>query len=471
MTGCSVRPFLFRYKVGRLIVSFHWKVCTMSSVPTDFDRPPALCDEALRPGDQEIKRLQIELDALRIELQTKSIQLERLDQIRKVNQNLVIAAIDAQTTEAKALADNLRQEEFLLMLAHELRNPLAPIGLANELIGKLAYAHPDLPALQAIVTRQFSHISRLVDDLLDASRISAGKITLHRATVRLTDVIAMALETSQPGFIRRHQKAVVQHIADTILIDGDLNRLAQVFSNLLINASKFTPEQGDISIAVSQVGDIVRIAVKDSGIGIPLHQQEDIFNLFVQGFKSFSRPQGGLGIGLSLARTIVEMHHGSIAVISAGAGRGSEFVVQLPMARHRLPLVSAAPAAALAQRPQKILLIEDNVDTNTVLRNLLQLEGHRVVSAYDGAEGLAQAGRELFDIVICDIGLPDMSGYDLVGKLPQPVPLLIALSGYNPRAHTQPGRRFDYYLVKPIRYQSLHDAISAHAVAANDGAS
>lgn len=436
----------------------------MPHTPPEPDNLLSLREQRIEQCELEIQRLSTYVGQLQANLQLKENQLNRLDQIKKVNQNLVIAAIDAQTTEAKALAANSRQEEFLLMLAHELRNPLAPIGLANELIGKIKNAHSDLPQLHAIISRQTGHINRLVDDLLDASRISTGKFALQLRTLKLSDVIDMAVETSRPSFEKRHQKIIIALPSHLIVIDGDLDRLAQVFSNLLINASKFTAEFGTVTISVHQIGQLVNISVKDNGIGIHLNLQKCIFDLFVQGYKSFSRPQGGLGIGLALARTIVEMHNGTIAVSSDGAGRGSEFVVQLAVSGNFLPATTEKATNTNAHRPIKILLVEDNVDTNAVLSNLLQLEGHQVKSAFDGAEGLAQTSREQFDIIICDIGLPDMTGYELVEQLQRPVPLIIALSGYNPQVHSDQNKCFDYYLVKPIKFQTVLDIIGSHPV-------
>jgi CheY-like chemotaxis protein len=388
-------------------------------------------------------------------------------QLREANQNLVIAAINAQHMQAAAEAANSRQEEFLSMLAHELRNPLAPVAMAAELLGRVAAAHPQLPKLHAIICRQVGHMTQLVDDLLDASRISTGKIKLQMHPLLLSEIIESAVETSQPCIDKRHQELIIGLPADPVVISGDKARLAQVFSNLLINASKFSPECERITVSARTFANEVTISINDNGMGIALDVQPFIFDLFTQGFSSLERPQGGLGIGLSLVRAIVEMHHGTVKVHSAGAGFGSEFIVVLPISIDPLPPASQPVSDAARARHCRILIIEDNVDANQTLNDLLMMEGHTVTSVFDGITGLATAKENSYDVIVCDIGLPGMDGYEVVKQLrlypSKPMPCIIGLTGYNQARNrtraTEAG--FDHYLVKPIAIGTLLTLISS----------
>ena len=404
---------------------------------------------------------------VRKELLYKESHQTMMAQLREANQHLVIATVDAQGMQASAEADNKRQEEFLSMLAHELRNPLAPIALASELIGKIVCAHPDLAELQAIISRQINQMTRLIDDLLDASRLSNGKITLERSIVCLMDVLQLALESSRHLFENRHQHLLVNNLRENPYIDADLVRLSQVFSNVLINAAKFTPEFGTITISVDSKDGFVVVVIQDDGIGIPHNIQPHIFQLFRQGFHSINRSQGGLGIGLSLARVIVEMHKGTIEVYSDGQGFGSKFTIKLPIATGSVAVVEKSSVPEIAVTSCQILLIEDNADTNFTLEKLLKQEGHRVTSRSNGSSGLFVAMQNNYDVIICDIGLPDMDGFEIVKKLRSEtslsIPVLIALSGYNQLGIQQKAKEsgFDYFLVKPVNVAVLLDIISS----------
>ncbi len=389
-------------------------------------------------------------------------------QLREANQNLIIATLNAQEMQAKAESFNRRQTEFLSMLAHELRNPLAPISMANELLGKITAAHPQLPKLHGIISRQVSHMIRLVDDLLDASRVSSGKITLQTRMLLLSDIIARAIETSQPFIDKRHQHLKIDLPADPIIIDGDLIRLAQVFSNLLINATKFTPENERITISAQYSENGILVSVTDNGAGIPADIQPFIFDLFTQGYRTLERAQGGLGIGLSLVRTIVEMHGGTAKVISQGTGFGSEFIIFLPLSPGPLPPNYMAPSKTIQAHHRQILLVEDNVDANDALRTLLELDGYSITSMFDGKSGLAMAQKNRYDVIVCDIGLPGMDGFEVIKQVrldsSKPKPLCIATSGYNQvedRMHAKEVG-FDHYMVKPIEIDVLLDLISSH---------
>lgn len=414
-----------------------------------------------------IADLLTQVEALREATKSKDALEDLVLQLREANQNLVIATFGAQDMQASAEAARRRQEEFLSMLAHELRNPLAPITMAAELMGKIMEAHPQLPKLHAIICRQVGHMTQLVDDLLDASRLSAGKIALHKRALPLTEIIESAVETSQPFIDRRNQQLIIDLPKDPVVIDGDLVRLAQVFSNLLINAAKFSPEFQQITVSARKLGDAVTVSVKDNGIGIAPDIQPFIFDLFTQGFRSMDRSQGGLGVGLSLVRTIVDMHGGSVKVRSDGAGFGSEFTVRLPISTNPLTLVSSPASKEVPARYGRILLIEDNADTNETLKDLLALEGHDVTSAFDGATGLAMARENVYDVIVCDIGLPGMDGYEVVKQFrrhsEKPVPCFIAVTGYNQQEYRDRAIEagFDHYLVKPIATEVLLKLISS----------
>ncbi|CAN7329372.1 HAMP domain-containing sensor histidine kinase [Pseudoduganella sp. LjRoot289] len=252
-------------------------------------------------------------------------------QLREANEHLVMATFGAQDSQAAAEELNRRQTEFLSMLAHELRNPLQPVMLANDRIGKLSCYHPDLPMLHGIIGRQVRHLVHLVDDLLDASRVSSGKLHIEPQLQPLSDILASAMEISRHAFDSRRQELQFEQPPASLVVNGDRVRMAQVFSNLLLNASKYTHAEGCIRLGVRAAADKVEVTVTDNGAGIPLETQPHIFDLFTQGPHPPGLASAGLGIGLSLARTITELHGGTVRVHSAGSGSGSEFTVTLPL--------------------------------------------------------------------------------------------------------------------------------------------
>ncbi|MDB5762082.1 MAG: putative signal transduction histidine kinase [Herminiimonas sp.] len=431
------------------------------------DEKPTLHSEETERLRHRIADLLTQVETLTEITKSRTAPENLVLQLREANQNLVIATLGAQDMQAKAESVNHRQEEFLSMLAHELRNPLAPVAMAVELLGMITAAHPQLPKLHGIISRQVSHMTHLVDDLLDASRVSSGKITLQKRVLLLSEIIESAVETSQPFIDKRNQQLRIDLPADPVVIDGDPVRLAQVFSNLLVNAAKFTPEHGHITVSARKLANAVTVSVKDNGMGIAPDIQPLIFDLFTQGFRSLDRSQGGLGIGLSLVRNIVEMHGGTVKVHSAGAGFGSEFIVHLPISAAALPHDDIPASKAIPARHCRILLIEDSADSNDILNDLLTLEGHTIASAFDGTTGLAMAKENRYDVILCDIGLPGMDGYEVVRQLRhhslKPVPCLIAITGYdqpeNRTRATEVG--FDHYLVKPVASDVLLNLISS----------
>jgi len=401
-------------------------------------------------------------------LENHEVTQELVRKLRQANQNLVIASLRAQELQAQAEASVKRQTEFLSMLAHELRTPLTPIALAADMLEKISGAYPlQLQQLQQVIARQVSHMKRLLEDLLDASRVSSGKISLKKSQLLFTDIVQSALEISQPSLDEHAQTLTLALPESPVVIEGDAVRLTQVFANLLINASKYSPQHKTITLSARQGANrTLVVSVKDQGIGIEPAVQPFIFDLFMQVPRTLDRSQGGLGIGLSMVRTLVEMHGGTVAVCSQGLGCGSEFTVVLPLSSESAP----APASPALHDPRarscRILLIEDSVDSNETLNLCLTLEGHRVVSAFDGPSGLALAKEGGYDLVICDIGLPDMDGFEVMTQIRQlsllPVPCCIAITGYDQQSFRNRAFKvgFDHYLVKPIFMEVLQHVMA-----------
>jgi len=392
---------------------------------------------------------------------------ELVSRLREANQSLVIASVRAQDLQDQAEAAIERQKEFLAMLAHELRNPLAPIAMAVGLLQKITPAHPQLPYIQQVIGRQVTHITRLLEDLLDASRVTSGKINLRKSLLLLSDVIHSAVEISQPSFDKKRQLLTVDLPGTPVVIDGDAVRMAQVFSNLLINASKYSSHHQSITLSARLADNAtLAVCVKDQGVGIDPELQPYVFDLFTQAPRTLDRSEGGLGIGLSMVRSLVELHGGTVSVHSEGLGHGSEFTVLLPVTGVDLVPEAAPVAAAQAVRPCRILLIEDNVDANETLSFCLTAEGHTVASAFDGASGLAMAKDGAYDIVVSDIGLPGMDGYEVLRRLRllalSPQPACIAMTGYDRKPLSDVGGPpgFDHYLVKPVSIAVLQAIIS-----------
>jgi signal transduction histidine kinase len=442
----------------------------ISPPPADRDDQylQALHDKELADLRALIAQLLVQLEFLQQQHDSAQTLESHVIQLREANEHLVLATFSAQDKQASAEASMQRQTNFLSMLAHELRNPLQPIAYATTLLGKLAGDNPELPRLQAIIERQLSHMTRLIDDLLDASRISSGKIGLDKSTLLLADIVALAVETSQPQISLRQQQLKIVLPPEPIHVYGDRMRLAQAFSNLFNNASKFSPEYEVIVLSVQVVGKMVQLAVRDHGMGIVSELQPFIFDLFTQGLQSLDRAQGGLGIGLTLVRSLVEMHGGTVRVHSDGIGLGSTFTVLLPLST-AAAMTPALPLPALpSPRPLQILLVEDNLDAAETLSLLLKLGGHEVLMCHDGAKAVDLALARHYDLVICDIGLPGLDGFTVVERiraaLPDKPPFFIATSGYNqPQDRARAIRSgFDHYLVKPVAIDMLLALIELH---------
>ncbi len=383
--------------------------------------------------------------------------------LREANEHLVLAAVDAQTSRDDAEETNRRQNEFLAMLAHELRNPLVPINVSASLLERAPVNTSTLERLTGVIQRQVGHMARLLDDLLDAARLSSGKITLAVEPLRLAELIEHAAETVMPRVRERGQELVIASVTDGLVVEGDRVRLTQVFTNLLNNASKYTQDGGRIAVAAQvRAEGGVTVTIDDNGSGMSDETIGRAFDLFTQGPRTLARSEGGLGVGLNVVRNLVTMHGGTVGAASPGLGQGSTFTVSLPLSSAAPPGAVADAAAPVAGAARRILIVEDNADASDVLRMLLEVEGHQVEIAGDGHAGLALALEGRFDAVVCDIGLPGLDGLELMTRLRAASigtgagsgarPLTIALSGYG-----QPQDReralaagFDRYLVKPV---------------------
>ncbi|WAK01271.1 PAS domain-containing protein [Methylobacter sp. YRD-M1] len=366
-----------------------------------------------------------------------------------------------QAEEALHEADR-RKDEFLAMLAHELRNPLAPISNAVQIMKRSDLDETRLAWCRDVINRQVEHLVRLVDDLLDVSRISRGKIELKKETLEVSTIVQRAIETSQPLIDARRHEFTVQLPPEPIYVEGDLVRLAQVVSNLLNNAAKYTDEGGRIKLTVEPADDDVFIRVRDNGRGIEPSALPSLFQLFYQVDRTIDRAEGGLGIGLALVKSLVAMHGGEVWASSEGRGKGSEFAIHLPCLRKSTVVATSCHIDAKPDEgPLRILVVDDNRDAAQSLSLLLTSEGHEVLLAYDGYAALeiAQAARP--QVVLLDIGLPGMDGYAVARALRQDPALkmthLIALSGYGRVMDRETARTagFNAYLTKPIDFDEL----------------
>jgi two-component system CheB/CheR fusion protein len=372
-------------------------------------------------------------------------------------------------TQRKALEEDLRRhsdqlqqgarrkDEYLAMLAHELRNPLAPLRNAVEILRRSETADVSVQWGREVIDRQIAHMTRIVDDLLDVSRLTSGKIFLHRSVLTVGQILEHALEASRPAIDARRHRLTIDLPPEAIYIDGDIVRLSQVISNLLNNAAKYTDEEGEITLTARDSGDEVAIAVRDTGIGIRPDVLPHVFDLFMQADQSLARSLGGLGIGLTLVRQLVEMHGGRVGAKSEGPGKGSEFTVWLPTAREQAPDAPSRPVEeARSDIRRRVLIVEDNPDARESLAMLLEMEGHEVRSAQDGDTALEIVEEFQPEVVVLDIGLPKMDGFEVIKRLRTRTggmqPTVIAVTGYGQaedRLRTEEAG-FDRHLTKPV---------------------
>jgi PAS domain S-box-containing protein len=387
--------------------------------------------------------------------------------------NLILvqqARKQAESLRAAAESANRAKDEFLAMLGHELRNPLSPIVAALQLMKLQGDGGNELA--RTIIERQVTHLTRLVDDLLDVSRIARGKVELKTQVVELAEVLVKAIEMASPLVEERRHTLNVQVPTSGLGINADPTRMSQVISNLLTNAAKYTPTGGRINVQAERVDDEVVLRVRDTGIGIPPDVLPRIFELFVQDRQAIDRSQGGLGIGLSIVRNLVERHGGSVSAQSDGQGCGSEFVVRLPWVARPDAVTPAVGAPVSTGQPSnagapRVLVIDDNEDGSTMLAKALTHLGHDTRVAHDAPTALRLAAEFRPDVAVVDIGLPVMDGYELAAHLRRIPGLaslrLIALTGYSQDSDRQKSRAagFDHHLVKPIDIEALEKVMAS----------
>jgi len=372
-----------------------------------------------------------------------------------------------KSEEALREADR-RKDEFLATLAHELRNPLAPISNAAHILRMSPQGMSPQDA-RDVIERQVRHLARLVEDLLDVSRITRGKIELRRGRVDLCAIVLNAVETSRPLIAERGHELALELPPESLPLDADPTRLAQVISNLLNNAAKYTPRGGRIALTAAREDKSVTIRIKDSGIGIEPGMLPKIFDMFVQADNRIERSTGGLGIGLTLVRHFVELHGGSVHAASGGPNLGSEFTIRLPLgeapvaatSEPRAPGTPAGPGAGL-----RILVIDDNNDNADTMSTLLRMLGHEVTVSNSGLEGLRCVADSAPDVALLDIGMPNMNGYEVAQRIrSQPHcrdMMLIAITGWGQEVDRVRSRAagFDHHLVKPVDFDQLQKLLA-----------
>ena len=391
-------------------------------------------------------------------------------QLTRIGERKLLLETNRDITERKAAQEALRQadrqkDEFLAMLAHELRNPLAPIRNAAVLLTRAVGSDPRLGRLTAMITRQSQHLTRLLDDLLDVSRIARGRIVLQSEPLEIGEIIEPAIEMVQPLMNEKLHKLRVDRPGQPLHVHGDRARLVQCLCNLLNNSAKYSAARSEIGLVVAETHDSVTIEVRDNGPGISPELLPDIFDLFVQGARALDRSQGGLGLGLSIVKRLVEMHQGTVSAASEGIGRGCTFSIRLP--RMGAPERVAADCAAPAAPKRRILVVDDNSDVADSLAMLLRLEGHEVEVAYSAPETFEAVQRMRPEAVFLDIGLPQMDGYEIARRLrADPAAKrvhLIALTGYGQEHDRERAREagFGAHLVKPADIEAVNQILAS----------
>lgn len=388
---------------------------------------------------------------------------------QKYEHELLLARRAAEAANEQLAEDHRRKDEFLATLAHELRGPLAPMSNVIGLLRHKDIADPDILWSREVLGRQLAQISRLVDDLLEVSRFTQGKLRLRLEPVTMTDAIEAAIEAATPLITAARQQLTRSLDEQPLWLNADPARLTQIVLNLLVNASKFTPEGGSIHVSSSREGEMATCSVRDSGIGIDGQHLPKVFEMFSQAEPAIQRETGGLGIGLALVRGLTELHGGTVGAFSAGRGSGSEFVVRLPRVEPPAAQAVVVPAASAVRR-LKILVVDDNEDSAESMAALLELEGHETRYVHDGMSALEILAVGETDVALLDLGLPTLNGLEVARRL-RATPaggavLLVATTGWgqdkNIEASAAAG--FDHHLVKPVDWSALTAILSAAPV-------
>lgn len=399
-----------------------------------------------------------------------------LNPLRTEHGTLILAAI-VDLSERKLLESELRlrvqelagvdrqKNEFLAMLGHELRNPLAPMQNAIQILTLQSDPPPAQQHAREILERQMHQLVRLVDDLLDVARIIGGRIELRRAPIDLNAAVERGLETAQPVLESRGHAAVTTLHPEPLPVDGDLVRLSQVVANLLTNAARYSPQPGPVFVTTGAADGEVFVSVRDEGIGIDAELLPQVFDLFVQGATSLARTQGGLGVGLTLVKRLVTLHGGSVVARSDGPGQGSEFRVSLPRRAAVATNGAEAGVRAEAVRHRRVLVVDDNVDAAESVATILRVAGHVVRTVHDGLGALRTARAFRPDVIVLDIGLPDITGYEVAQRLRATpdfarVPV-VAVTGYGQESDRRRAydAGIDHHLTKPVDMQALESWI------------
>jgi signal transduction histidine kinase len=417
-------------------------------------------------SQEELER-EIEQATAELLMANKTLQAEVLERQRAEEESLRVREILKE-------ADR-RKDEFLATLAHELRNPLAPIRNGLHVMRMAADDKAAVEQARNMMDRQLTQLVRLVDDLIDISRISQGKIELRKEQVELAAVVASAVETSGPLIEQMGHQFIVTLPQEPVLLDADLTRLAQILLNLLTNAAKYTERGGKIWLTANRQDSELMISVKDTGIGIAADHLPHIFEMFSQLDHSLAKAQGGLGIGLTLVKRLVEMHGGTVEPRSNGIGSGSEFIVRLPIvgpAASSQPVEKNGPAAV--KTSLRILIVDDNRDSADSLSLMLKMVGNTTRTAYDGEEAVISASEFGPDVILLDIGLPKLSGYEACRRIRQAARgaeiIIIAQTGWGQEGDRQRSRdvSFDYHLVKPVDPNILMELLAGLPKAARN---
>jgi signal transduction histidine kinase len=455
----------------------------------ELNRTLALANQRLAEANTTLQAEKTrELQMLNRDLQRANTELEQ------ANRTLQSEVAERLRVERALKEADRHKDEFLAMLAHELRNPLAPILNAVQLMRKKPLADPQLVWSRDLIERQLAHLTRLVDDLLDVSRITRGKINLAREPVDIAGLVARAVETVQPLILERGHQFTIDMPDEPIRVYGDPLRLTQALGNVLANAAKYTERAGNISLGARRSGDLVEVRVRDTGIGISSDLLPVIFDMFTQLKNDTARSQSGLGIGLALVRKLLEMHGGTVTASSDGDGLGSEFLITLPVITNDRVRVSAsagsqanghdasvdapasADASATPQVRRRILVADDNSDALESLATLLELGGHEVFSAANGALALESAERNLPEVALLDIGMPQLDGYEVARRIrAQPWGrsiTLVALTGWGQDSDRRRSGEagFDSHLVKPLDLDKLTELLGRLPVKAAESA-
>jgi signal transduction histidine kinase len=465
-----VVPEILRSKVA-VLVELHLKRRELQELNRNLARANERLAEANTTLQAEKTR---ELENLNRVLQRANEELEG------ANRSLQTEVTERTRVELALKEADRHKDEFLAMLAHELRNPLAPINNAVALMHRTALTDPQLTWARDVIGRQLAHLTRLVDDLLDVSRITRGKINLTKEVIEIAALVGRTVETVQPLFTERDHRLRVEIPDEVLTVLGDPTRLMQAIGNILSNAAKYTERGGEVILCAVQTGSEVEIRIRDNGIGIPPDLMPMIFNLFTQLDRSSGPAQSGLGIGLALVRRLVEMHGGSVTAHSDGPGRGSEFVIRLPLLLanrvaaddQQLNTLSALEqsmmnAEGTSQTQRRILVADDNNDALESLATLLQLSGHEVYTAANGAVALESAEQHRPEVALLDIGMPKLDGYEVARRIrAQPWGAritLVALTGWGQDSDRRRSQEagFDSHLVKPLDLDKLTDLLEA----------